>query len=57
MRTIGIDLSAKGEHKAVVVDERGHFFSPLLRFRTEPASMARLLEEAQEGNADGSCKP
>lgn len=53
MRTIGIDLSAKGEHKAVVVDETGHFVSPLLRFRTEPASMTRLLEIAQEGNADG----
>jgi transposase len=53
MRTIGIDLSAKGEHKAVVVDERGRFVSPLLRFRTEPASMTRLLEVAQEGNADG----
>jgi transposase len=52
MRTIGIDLSAKGEHKAVVVDERGCFVSPLLRLRTEPASMTRLLEEAQEGNAD-----
>src|SRR5215211_798341 len=53
MRTIGIDLSAKGEHKAVVVDETGRFVSPVLRFRTEPASMSRLLEVAQEGNADG----
>ncbi|HEY5571610.1 MAG TPA: IS110 family transposase [Anaerolineales bacterium] len=53
MRTIGIDLSVKGEHKAVIVDESGRFVSPLLRFRTEPASMTRLLELAQEGNADG----
>ncbi len=53
MRTIGIDLSAKGEHKAVVVDETGHFVSSVLRFRTEPASLTRLLEMAQEGNADG----
>lgn len=53
MRTIGIDLSAKGEHKAVVVDETGRFVSPLLRFRTEPASLTRLLEIAQESNADG----
>lgn len=53
MRTIGIDLSAKGEHKAVVVEETGRFVSPLLRFRTEPASMTKLLEAAQEGNADG----
>lgn len=53
MRTIGIDLSVKGEHKAVIVDERGRFVSPVLRFRTEPASMIKLLEAAQEGNADG----
>jgi len=53
MRTIGIDLSVRGEHKAVVVDESGRFGSPLLRFRTEPASMTRLLETAQEGNTDG----
>jgi transposase len=53
MRTIGIDLSARGEHKAVVVDETGRFVSPVIRFRTEPASMTHLLEVAQEGNADG----
>ena len=52
MRTIGIDLSTKGEHKAVVVDERGHFVSPILHFRTDPASLVRLLEVAQEGNPD-----
>jgi transposase len=52
MRTIGIDLSAKGEHKGVVVDERGHFVSPMLHFRTDPASLMRLLEVAQEGNPD-----
>lgn len=53
MRTIGIDLSAKGEHKAVIVDETGRFVSPVIRFRTEPASMTRLLEMAREGKADG----
>jgi len=53
MRTIGIDLSAKGEHKAVIVDETGHFVSAVQRFRTEPASLTRLLEMAQKGNADG----
>ena len=52
MRTIGIDLSTKGEHKAVVVDERGRFVSPLLHFRTDPDSLMRLLEVAQEGNPD-----
>ncbi|HEY5572584.1 MAG TPA: transposase, partial [Anaerolineales bacterium] len=52
MHTIGIDLSAKGEHKAVIVDEAGRFVSPVIRFRTDPSSMARLLEVAQEGNPD-----
>lgn len=52
MRTIGIDLSTKGEHKAVAVDERGHFVSPILHFRTDPASLMRLLEVAQEDNPD-----
>jgi transposase len=53
MRTIGIDLSVKGEHKAIIADEQGRFISPLLKFRPEPASMRRLLELAQEGNPDG----
>ena len=53
MRTIGIDLSTRGEHKAVIVDETGRFVSPVIRIRTEPASMIHLLEVAQEGNADG----
>jgi transposase len=52
MRTIGIDLSTQGDHKAVVVDERGHFVSPILHFRTDPASLMRLLEVAQEDNPD-----
>lgn len=52
MRTIGIDLSAKGEHKAVVVDNRGRFINPIIHLRTDPASLMRLLEVDQEGNAD-----
>jgi transposase len=52
MHTIGIDLSAKGEHKAVIVDETGRFVNPLIRFRTDPSSMTRLLEAAQAGNPD-----
>jgi len=53
MHTIGIDLSARGEHKAVIVDEMGRFVSPVTRFRTDVASMTRLLEMAQAGNTDG----
>jgi len=52
MRTIGIDLSARGEHKAVVVDEAGHFVSAVFRFSTTPASLKRLLDIAQENNPD-----
>jgi transposase len=52
MRTIGIDLSARGEHKAVVVDEAGHFVSAVFRFSTTPASLKRLLDMAQENNPD-----
>jgi transposase len=52
MHTIGIDLSAKGEHKAVMVDGGGRFVSPIIHFRTDPASLMRLLEVAQEDNSD-----
>lgn len=53
MRTIGIDLSVKGEHKAVIADEQGCFVSPVLTIRSEPASLRRMLEIGNEGNADG----
>jgi transposase len=53
MHPIGIDLSVKGEHKAVIVDEQGRFVSALLQFRCEPASLGRLLETAQQGHDDG----
>ncbi len=36
----------------MVVDERGHFVSPIIPFRTEPTSLARLLELAQVSNPD-----
>ena len=52
MRTVGIDLSARDEHKAVIVDEAGRFVSPVFRFGTTPASLRRLLEMAQENNPD-----
>ena len=52
MHTVGIDLSARGEHKAVIVDEAGRFVSAVFRFETTPASLKRLLEMAQENNPD-----
>jgi len=53
MRTIGIDLSVKVEHNAIIADEQGCFVSPNLKFHSAPASLRRLLELAQEGNSDG----
>jgi transposase len=47
MKTIGIDLGVKGEHKAIVADERGHFVSPILHFHTDPEALKRVLEEAR----------
>ena len=52
MRTIGIDLSARGEHKAVIADEAGRYVSAVFRFETTPASLQRLLDMAQENNPD-----
>jgi transposase len=52
MRTIGIDLGVKGEHKAVIVDESGRAITPLISLRSEPQSLERLLSLAQEGNPD-----
>jgi transposase len=53
MRTIGIDLSVKSEHKAIVMDERGRFVSRLIPLRSQPAALIGLLAEAQPGNSDG----
>ena len=53
MRTIGIDLGVTSQHKAIIVDERGGYVSPVLRVCTDPASLRHLMEVAQEGNPDG----
>lgn len=54
MRTIGIDLSVKGEHKAVITDEQGRFVSPVLQVNNTPTSLKGLLGRAQENNAGGN---
>ncbi len=46
MRTIGIDLSVKGEHKAIIADEQSRFVGSVLTFHTEPGSLRHLLELA-----------
>jgi transposase len=52
MRTIGIDLGVKGEHKAVIGDEGGRFVSPVLKFTSTAEALRHLLGEAQKGNPD-----
>lgn len=53
MHTLGIDLSVKAEHKAIIADEQGHYISPVLKFSTTPASLQRLLAQARAGSPDG----
>lgn len=52
MHTMGIDLSVKGEHKVILADEQGRYVSPVLKVLTDPQALLRLVEVAQEGNAD-----
>lgn len=49
MRTIGIDLAIKGEHKAMVVDEAGNFLTPLLKFHSRANELDHLLACARQG--------
>lgn len=47
MRTIGIDLAVRAEHRAVVADEQGSFVTSVLAFHTAPAELDRLLAQAR----------
>jgi transposase len=47
MYTLGIDLAVRGQHKAVVLDEKGHQVTPLIAFTTSPAALTRLLDQAR----------
>jgi transposase len=47
MRTIGIDLAVRAEHRAVVADEQGRFVTPVVPFQTAPAELDRLLARAR----------
>jgi len=49
MRILGIDLAVKAEHRAVVVDERGRFVTPVLKVTTRAEDLERLLVRAREG--------
>jgi transposase len=49
MRTIGLDLAVQTAHKAVVLDERGHFCTPILTVHTQPSELDQLLAQARDG--------
>src|SRR6266516_2922907 len=49
MRTIGLDLAVRAAHKAVVLDERGHFCTPIITVHTQPSELDHLLIRAREG--------
>jgi hypothetical protein len=51
MRTIGLDLAVQAAHKAVVLDESGHFCTPILTIYTRPSELEHLLARAREGAA------
>jgi transposase len=48
MRTIGIDLAVRGEHRAVVADEQGQYVTAVLKFNTTPAALDHLLGQARQ---------
>jgi hypothetical protein len=49
MRAIGLDLAVQTAHKAVVLDERGHFCSNILTVHTQPSELDYPLALAREG--------
>lgn len=49
MRILGIDLAVKAQHRAIIANERGHFISPLVKFRTRAADLERLYTQARRG--------
>jgi Transposase len=49
MRSIGLDLAVQTAQKAVVLDERGRFCTPILTVHTRPSELDQLLARAPEG--------
>jgi transposase len=54
MRIIGLDLALTSAHKAIVMDDRGKFLTPVIPVATQPESLASLLQLAREG-AEANC--
>jgi transposase len=49
MRILGIDLATTAQHRAIVVDERSQFISPLLKFSTRLADLEQVRARALKG--------
>jgi len=54
MRIMGIDLAVRSVHKAVVVDEGGHYLTRVIEFHKDIRDLAQLLGSARQG--DPNCE-
>lgn len=52
MRIIGIDLAVRSAHKAVVIDEGGHYLTRVIEFQTDVRDLAQLLGSARRDDPD-----
>jgi hypothetical protein len=50
MRSIGLDLAVQAAHKAVVLDDAGHFCTPILTLHTRPIAKSRTIEPGLGGS-------
>ena len=48
MCIIGIDLGVTAKHRAVIADEKGHFISSIIKFRTQLPDLERLYARARQ---------
>ena len=49
MRILGIDLATRAKHRAIIANERGHFISPIIKFRTRSSDLERLYIRSRNG--------
>ena len=49
MRIIGLDLAISSAHKAIVMDEKGQYLTPVFAVQSWAQELAGLLRRAREG--------
>ena len=49
MRILGIDLATKARHRAIIANERGHFTSSVIKFRTRAPDLEQLYTRSRRG--------